>query len=152
RRFTRTDLADVTPNEELRKIDGHLARLAERGLVHPREHVFVFHHVLVRDVAYRGIPKSDRAELHERAARGFERRDQPDVVVGSHFEQAHRYVAELDLGGDRAQDLAAAGGEHLGRAGIRAWQRADVPAATNLLQRALALTPDAHHLACELGL
>src|SRR5262249_39486443 len=75
-----------------------------------------------------------------------------DEIVGYHFEQAHRYVVELDLGNDRSQVLAAAGGEHLGRAGIRAWQRADVPATKNLLRRALALAPDAHHLACELGL
>jgi DNA-binding SARP family transcriptional activator len=152
RRFTRTELADLTPDAELRGTERQLASLAKRGLVHPREHVFVFHHVLLRDVAYRGIPKSDRAALHERAARGLARRDAPDEIVGYHFEQAHRYVAELNLSGDRARELAAAGGEHLGRAGIRAWQRADVPAATNLLRRALALTPDAHDLACELGL
>jgi DNA-binding SARP family transcriptional activator/tetratricopeptide (TPR) repeat protein len=152
RRFTRTELADVTPDDDLRTTEKLLASLAERGLVHPREHVFFFHHVLVRDVAYRGIPKSDRANLHERAARGLERRDAPDELVGYHCEQAHRYVAELDLDGDRARELADAGGAHLGRAGIRAWQRADVPAATNLLRRALALTPDAHDLACELGL
>jgi DNA-binding SARP family transcriptional activator len=152
RRFTRTELADVTPDDQLRRAETKLASLAERGLVHAREHVFVFHHVLVRDVAYRGIPKSDRAELHERVARGLERRDAPDEIVGYHFEQAHGYVTELNLDDDRAQELAGAGGEHLGRAGIRAWQRADVPAAKNLLRRALALTPNAHDMACELGL
>ena len=152
RRFTRTELADVTPDDDLRGTERRLAALAERGLIHPREHVFFFHHVLVRDVAYRGIPKSDRARLHERAARGLDRRDAADELVGYHFEQAHRYVAELDLGADRAQELAAAGGEHLGRAGIRAWQRADVPAAKSLFRRALALTPNAHELGCELGL
>ena len=152
RRFTRTELADLTPHEELRGTERQLASLAERGLVHSRERVFVFHHVLLRDVAYRGIPKSDRAELHELAAQGLVRRDAADEIAGHHFEQAHRYVAELDLGGERAQELAAAAGEHLGRAGIRAWQRADVPAAKNLLRRALELQPDAHDLACELGL
>jgi DNA-binding SARP family transcriptional activator/tetratricopeptide (TPR) repeat protein len=152
RRFTRAELADLTPDEELRMTERQLTSLAERGLIHPREHVFVFHHVLVRDVAYRGIPKSERADLHELAAKGLDRRDAQDEIVGYHFEQAHQFVAELDLGGDRARVLAAAGGEHLGRAGIRAWQRADVPAAKNLLRRALELTPEAHDLACELGL
>ena len=152
RRFTRTELADLTPDDEVRATESLVAALAERGLVHPREHAFFFHHVLVRDVAYRGIPKSDRATLHERAAQGLDRRNAPDEIVGYHFEQAHRYVAELGLGDDRSRELAAAGGEHLGRAGIRAWQRADVPAAVNLLRRALVLTPDAHQLACELGL
>jgi DNA-binding SARP family transcriptional activator len=152
RRFTKTELADMMPRDELVEAERHLSALTQHGFIHPREHVFVFHHVLVRDAAYRGIPKSDRAELHELAARGLERRDAPDEIVGYHFEQAHGYVAELDLDGDRLQQLAAAGGEHLGRAGIRAWQRADVSAAMNLLRRALELTPDAHGLACELGL
>jgi tetratricopeptide (TPR) repeat protein len=142
----------LTPRDELGEAERHLSALTQHGFIHPREHVFVFHHVLVRDAAYRGIPKSERAELHELAAQGLERRDAPDEIVGYHFEQAHRYIAELGLDGDRAQELSAAGGRHLGRAGIRAWQRADVPAATNLLRRALALTPDAHDLACELGL
>ena len=152
RRFTRPELADLTPAAETSRSERHLAELAERALIHPREHVFAFHHVLVRDVAYRGIPKSDRADLHELAARGLDRRDAADEIVGHHFEQAHRYVAELKLGDDRAHDLAVAAGERLGRAGIRAWQRADVPAAVNLLTRAVTLTPDADDLACELAL
>ena len=32
------------------------------------EEAFRFHHVLVRDVAYNGLPKADRARLHERYA------------------------------------------------------------------------------------
>jgi len=152
RRFTKPELADLTPRPELDRTERDLAALAQRALIHPREHVLVFHHVLVRDVAYRSIPKSERADLHELAARGLARRDGPDEIVGYHLEQAHGYATELGLGSDRAPALAAAGGEHLGRAGIRAWQRADVPAATNLLRRACVLVPEAHHLACELGL
>jgi tetratricopeptide (TPR) repeat protein len=152
RRFTKRELADLTPRSELERTARDLAALAERALIHPREHVFAFHHVLVRDVAYRSIPKSERADLHELAARGLDRRDAAEEIVGYHFEQAHRYVTELGLGAGRAHELALAGGDNLGRAGIRAWQRADVPAAANLLRRAVELTPGAHHLACELGL
>jgi DNA-binding SARP family transcriptional activator len=152
RRFTRAELADLTPPADVRQSERHLAELTGRRLIHPREHVFAFHHVLVRDVAYRGIPKSERADLHELAARGLDRRDTADEIVGYHFEQAHRYVAELALGGARADTLALAAGERLGRAGIRAWKRGDVPAAINLLGRAVELTPDAHALACELGI
>jgi tetratricopeptide (TPR) repeat protein len=39
----------------------------------------------------------------------------------------------------------------LGRAGIRAWKRADAPAAVNLLSRAVELLPEADEFACELG-
>jgi DNA-binding SARP family transcriptional activator/tetratricopeptide (TPR) repeat protein len=152
RRFTRAELADLTPQEEARRTEHHLAELTERALLHPREHVFAFHHVLVRDVAYRGIPKAQRAELHELAARGLERRDGADEIVGYHFEQAHRYVTEIGGAVDRAQALAAAGGERLGWAGVRAWKRADVQAAVALISRAVELTPAADELACELGL
>jgi DNA-binding SARP family transcriptional activator len=152
RRFTRAELADLTPAEEAQRTEHHLAELTERALVHPRQHVFAFHHVLVRDVAYRGIPKSERAELHELAAAGLDRRDAPDEVVGYHFEQAHHYVTELAPADDRVRRLAAAGAERLGRAGLRAWRRADVPAAVNLLSRAEDLDPSAESRACELAL
>ena len=56
----------------------------------PHEDALRFHHVLIRDVAYAGIPKSVRAELHERAADWLEKRaDEPNEVVGYHLEQAH---------------------------------------------------------------
>ncbi len=109
------------------------------GFLHPAQGLFRFHHVLVRDVAYRGIPKGERAELHELAARGLDRRDGADELVGYHFEQAYRYLTELARPDDHARELAQEGGERLGRAGIRAWRRADAPAAVNLLSRATTL-------------
>ena len=117
----------------------------------PVEDVFRFHHVLVRDVAYRGIPKAERAELHELAGKGLDRRDGTDELVGYHFEQAYRYLTELQREDEHVHELAAAGSERLGRAGIRAWKRADAPAAVNLLSRAVDLVPEAAELACELG-
>jgi DNA-binding SARP family transcriptional activator/tetratricopeptide (TPR) repeat protein len=152
RRFSRDEVLDLTAADEAGAIDHHLAALSQRVLIHPAEDVFRFHHVLVCEVAYRGIPKSERAYLHELAARNQERRDVADEVVGYHFEQAHRYLSELGETGEHSQRLAAAGGEHLGRAGIRAWKRADVPAAVSLLSRAVQLVPDAHSLSCELAL
>jgi tetratricopeptide (TPR) repeat protein len=107
--------------------------------------------VLVREVAYRGIPKTDRADLHERAARGLDRRDGADELVGYHFEQAFTYLTELSRDDEHTRELAAAGGERLGYAGIRAWKRADAPAAVNLLSRALNLVPEALEFGCELG-
>src|SRR5207248_2456290 len=50
-----------------------------------------------------------------------------------------------------ARRLAQEGGERLGRAGIRAWKRADAPAAVNLLSRAVKLLPNAYEFQCELG-
>ena len=151
RRFTRLELADVTPGEEAARTDRHLGGLATRALIHPLEHVFAFHHVLVRDVAYRGIPKAQRAELHELAAAGLDRRDAPDEVVGYHFEQAYRSLDDIGRS-DQSRELAAAGADRLGRAGIRAWKRADAPAAVNLLARARDLAPDRAQVACELAM
>jgi tetratricopeptide (TPR) repeat protein len=152
RRFTRAELADLMAPEDAHRTEQYLAQLAERALLDPRDHVFAFHHVLVRDVAYHGIPKSERADLHERAARGAERRDGAEEIVGYHFEQAHAALAEIGRTDDHARELADAGGEHLGRAGIRAWQRADAHAALNLLSRSAALSPAPTESGCELGL
>ncbi len=155
RRFALDELADLSPNESP---DRALAELERRGLIHrtKEDGLYRFHHALVRDVAYRGTPKVERAELHERAGVGLARRDGADELVGYHLERAFRYVTEVARSDDRAQELAAAGGEHLGRAGIRAWKRADVPAAHNLLGRAVELLPASEpkrlELACELGL
>jgi DNA-binding SARP family transcriptional activator len=151
RRFTRAELADLTPPDEAPRTDNRLAELTQRGLVHLREHVFAFHHVLVRDVAYRGIPKAERANLHELAARGLERRDGPDEILGYHFEHAYRFLTEIGHLDDRTRELAAAGGQRLASAGIRAWKRSDASGAANLLSRAIDLAPDAD-VACELAL
>ena len=149
RRFSRAELGDVASDEDATR---PLFALAEQGLIHPLEHdLFRFHHVLVRDVAYRGIPKSQRAKLHEDAARGLDRRDGADELVGYHFEQAFQYVTELGRHDAHAEGLALEGGQRLGNAGIRAWKRADAPAAVNLLSRAVELLPNENEFACELG-
>jgi DNA-binding SARP family transcriptional activator len=149
RLFSRAELEDLSPGDD---VDRRLASLTERGLVHFIRDRFRFHHVLVRDVAYRGIPKADRAEFHELAGNGIDRRDGADEMVGYHFEQAYRYLTELGRSDAHASELATEGGERLGRAGIRAWKRADAPAAINLLSRSLELTPGDASLECELAL
>ena len=149
RRFSHAELRDLEPEEDASR---PLLDLAERGLIHPvQKDLFRFHHVLVRDVAYRTIPKSQRAELHESAARGLDRRDGADELVGYHFEQAFQYVSQLAPQAEHARELAIEGGQRLGRAGIRAWKRADAPAAVNLLSRAVDLLPGVDGFACELG-
>jgi DNA-binding SARP family transcriptional activator len=147
RRFRQVDLEDLADDDTTQQ----LRQLSDRGLVHPLQDLFGFHHVLVRDVTYRSLPKSQRAELHERAARGLDRRDGADELVGYHFEQAHGYLTELSRDDEHKRELASVGGERLGRAGIRAWKRADAPAAVNLLSRSGALLPDQAEFACELG-
>jgi DNA-binding SARP family transcriptional activator len=151
RRFTRTEIEELAsePDAELRSLE-------RRGHLRPTHEGLRFNHVLVRDVAYRGIPKAERAELHERVATNLDRREGADEIVGYHLEQAYTYRVEVARADEHAKDLATAAGDRLGRAGIRAWKRADVPATTNLLTRAADLLSagDAmrRRLLCELGI
>ena len=82
-------------------IDASLARLLEDALVRPgpssfeSETAYRFHHLLVRDAAYRGIAKRRRADLHLRFARWLEEKFGARVVelaeiVGYHLEQVCR--------------------------------------------------------------
>jgi len=139
RRFARAEAEDLGP-----VADADLHALGRKGLIHAVDGGFAFHHVLVRDVAYRGLTKAQRAELHERAAEAGERRDRPDELVGYHLEQAFRYRTEIAQVDDHVRELAQAAAACLGRAGIRAWKRADAPATENLLGRATALLPETH--------
>jgi DNA-binding SARP family transcriptional activator len=150
RRFVRAEAEDLGP-----VADADLHALGRKGLIHAVDGGFAFHHVLVRDVAYHGLTKAQRADLHERAAEAGARRDRPDELVGYHLEQAFVYSTEIAQVDEHARELAQAAADHLGRAGIRAWKRADAPATENLLGRATALLPETDPsrapLMCELG-
>src|SRR5262245_17442735 len=161
REFARVAVVHLTPPDELAGADGRLRSLLRRGLIHAvrseqDEGGYRFHHVLIRDVAYAGITKEARGELHERFATWLEQREEgADEIVGYHLEQAHRYRTELRPDDADLPGLAQRAGERLGAAGIRAWKRADTPATVNLLGRAVALlsTESAERvgLLCELG-
>jgi class 3 adenylate cyclase/tetratricopeptide (TPR) repeat protein len=124
-----------------------LPALARKELIRPhRSTVFAnddayrFRHALIRDAAYAAIPKERRAELHERLADWLEQQlTEFDEIIGYHLEQASGYRAEL---GEPAPELAERAGRLLGTAGLDAAERADVPAAINLLTRAVKLLPE----------
>ncbi|HJV29287.1 MAG TPA: hypothetical protein VJ645_02100, partial [Gaiellaceae bacterium] len=157
REFWRGAVASLSPPSELAAVNRHLMSLVRKGLVRPapselpREDALRFHHALIRDVAYAGIPKSARADLHERCADWLEQRaDEPDEVVGYHLELAHRYRTELGPEDRAVRRLGAEAGERLGRAGVRALARGDSRAAVNLLGRATSLLPAGEALRLEL--
>jgi class 3 adenylate cyclase/tetratricopeptide (TPR) repeat protein len=155
REFARSGVVHLSPPEELAGIDRCLATLVRRGLVEVDEAAFRFHHALIRDVAYAGITKALRADLHERYGTWLEQREEgAEEIVGYHLEQAHRYVAELRPADPSLPALAQRAGERLGTAGIRAWKGADARAALNLLGRAAPLLQDKTQRAemlCEIG-
>jgi len=112
--------------------------------------------VLVRDVAYAGLPKAERAELHQRHADWLDGQpDRSDELVGYHLEQAAGYLGELGAPEQQVTRIATNAGRRLGAAGITAWKRGDAPAVAGLLARAVALLPAGDEfrleLLCELG-
>ncbi len=115
-----------------------------QSAVFPRDDAFRFRHQLIRDAAYDGMPKELRAELHERFGRWLEtNRSEYEEIVGYHFEQGYRLRDELGPLDGGARALGTRAGDLLGRAGERAFERGDTPAAVNLLTRAGKLLPEA---------
>jgi class 3 adenylate cyclase/tetratricopeptide (TPR) repeat protein len=110
----------------------------------PGEDMFRFRHLLIRDAAYEALPKSTRADLHERTAGWIEsiageRIAEQEEILGYHLERAHGYLLEIGTAGDRSRDLAARASEHLATAGRRAADRGDLSAASGLFLRAARL-------------
>jgi DNA-binding SARP family transcriptional activator/tetratricopeptide (TPR) repeat protein len=149
RLFRRADVQELGAGVEL------LQDLEEKGFVRRIRGGYRFHHVLVRDVAYAGLPMGERAELHERLADWLDMHGEPDELVGYHLEQAFRQRESLGPGDRRGRRLALDAGGRLGRAGIEAWKHGDTTATVNLLSRATELLPERDtfrlELLCELG-
>ena len=110
----------------------------------PGDEAYRFRHVLIRDAAYRSLPKHARADLHERYAVWLERMAgdrlrEFEEIVGFHLEQAFRSRVALVSLDTRAASLAARASERLEAAGRRALARGDPPAGIGLLERACGL-------------
>ena len=142
--FHRGAVQALAPEEP--QVTARLTGLVRRELVRPDrpqlagEDAFRFRHLLIRDATYDALPKSERAELHERFADWLEQHGslvELDEIVGYHLEQAANYRREL---GRPADDVAARAGDRLAAAGRRALWREDRRAARALLERALGLT------------
>jgi class 3 adenylate cyclase/tetratricopeptide (TPR) repeat protein len=150
--FSRSAVRVLSPPEDSPLLDDGLADLVRKQLIRPhhtqfgRENTYRFRHSLIRDAAYRQMPKAARADLHERFAEWLEgaggpRSAEQEEILGYHLEQAFRFRQEL---GESRVELAERAGERLGSAGRRAVDRGDLPAAVSLLSRATALLPDSH--------
>jgi class 3 adenylate cyclase len=150
--FDRAAVLALTPEPARAEADAHLLSLVRKELLRPAQAPlggrdgFQFRHQLVRDAAYDSLPKQVRAELHERyadwlaqafAARGGE----VSEVLGWHLERAHRFLTELGPADAHTGRVAAAAAAQLASAGRTATGRGDLPAAANLLERAIALLP-----------
>src|SRR5215216_6150464 len=148
--FSRRALTELVEEQDLPLLDATLWALQRRELIERDPRAFGgddglrFVHGLIRDAAYRFLPKQTRSELHERLAGWLERAaeqalGEQEEVVGYHLEQAYRYRAELGRVGARERALGGRAARRLDSSGRRALARSDLPAAVNLLERAEAL-------------
>jgi class 3 adenylate cyclase/tetratricopeptide (TPR) repeat protein len=131
-----------------------LEALVRKQLVRPEpselisERSYRFRHILIRDAAYKGLLKRSRAVLHERFVAWADRVNQDrdraveyEEILGYHLEQAHRCLSELGPLDEHGRELGIRAATRLSSAGGRAFARGDMPAAANLLRRAVALLP-----------
>jgi class 3 adenylate cyclase/tetratricopeptide (TPR) repeat protein len=143
--FHNDELEALVPEPVLRQLGTVLAALVRKDLIRAdpdrlllEDEAYRFRHELIRDAAYEALPKSARAELHERLA---DRLD-ADEIVGYHLEQAFLCRRDLTPGTIVAGPLATRAAERLAAAGSRALARLDAGAARTLLERALSLCAD----------
>ncbi|MDX6515907.1 MAG: hypothetical protein QOH73_1573 [Gaiellaceae bacterium] len=142
--FHRGGVQALAPEEP--QVTARLTALVRRDLLRPDraqlagDDGFRFRHLLIRDAAYDSLPKSVRAELHERFADWLVSHTELvelDEIVGYHLEQAVGYRREL---GKLVEELAERAAERLAASGRRALWREDRRAARALFERALELT------------
>ncbi len=142
----------------LRGVMLSLNRLRLLELVQPSgsyigdEPVWRFHHVLIRDVAYRRLLKSDRADLHERLADwvdagGPSAAFDADEMIARHLEAAHSYRAELGSPQAHCRELALRAARRYAVSSRRALDRDELVSAGTQAARgaALAAADDAVH-------
>jgi len=151
--FSLGAVSALSPEGVRSEVAREIAALVRKDLLVPErstlpgEESFRFRHVLIRDVAYEGLPKELRAELHERFADWFEgvageRIAEQEEIAGYHLEQACRLRLELGPVDERGRELAGRAAERLAAAGRRAFARGDMRATVNLLSRANGLLPE----------
>jgi len=130
------DVEDVLESLDMRELIVRESRSTISG-----ERAYRFKHVLIREVAYAGLPKSSRAQHHERFARWLQERAGEELleIRAYHLDQAAQLLAELD--GSPPRELTAEAAQALYVAGKRALGREANLAGRKLVLRALELEP-----------
>ena len=135
--FDLPSVVALSPLEERSDMARHLAALVREELVRldpsgsGRAETYRFRHMLIRDAAYEGLPKVERADLHELFAdwlvlNGAGRGAAPDEIVGYHLEQAYGLRSQFEPVDDPGRDLARRAAARLIAAGRRALARSDL--------------------------
>jgi class 3 adenylate cyclase/tetratricopeptide (TPR) repeat protein len=143
---------DLVPENARANVPAELMTLVRKDLIRPErtslpgEDAFRFRHLLLRDSVYEAIPKTQRADLHERMADWLERVAgdavaEQEEIVAYHLEQAYAYRTQLGPADGRSGAIGYRAAAHLAAAGRRASERGDAIGAANLLRRAVAVAP-----------
>jgi class 3 adenylate cyclase len=150
RSFSGGAVLELVGGDDRAELERQLSALVAKQLIEldgarfAGEPTFSFDHILLRDVAYQGILKGQRSELHASFAAWLERvagerANEYEEILGYHLERAHRYLAELGPLDERGRELATRAAARLGSSGGRALARGDIGPAVNLLERAVSL-------------
>ena len=153
--FWRGALEALIPDLDVPEL---LDRLLDRELLVREERstisddlAFRFKHVLIRDVAYGGMSKAQRAAEHQGFAAWLERRAKDELaeIRAHHLDQAAALVAELER--TVPEELARSAAAALEEAGRRALRRGALGVARRTLLRAVELepTPERRYLAAH---
>ncbi|MGH3361432.1 MAG: ATP-binding protein, partial [Nocardioides sp.] len=148
--FTTAHLSALTDRpDDLPRL---LSSLSHRDLLRRNrggdEDSWAIRHVLVRNAAYAALPKTLRAELHERFAASIdtsrgEGGSEGLAFVAHHLEKAARYRTELAPHDPATVELASRAVIALMAAADAALDREDLAGCDALLRRALDLVPGA---------
>ena len=110
REFSRNAVVELSPSDQQSDVGGLLMTLVRKELIQPFRSMFPdddgfrFRHDLIRDAAYRRLPKEDRARLHQGHADWLElaadRSTELEELIAYHLESALRYLGELGRSGE----------------------------------------------------
>ncbi|MBA3778962.1 MAG: AAA family ATPase [Chloroflexi bacterium] len=145
--FELAQLAAITAASDP-EIEAELRALVRGGFVVPDRQsgpgTYRFRHILLRDVAYATLPKSERARAHETFGRHLEeaagdRREELVEILAHHAERALSLSVELRLSGAALADRARRALELALDAGDRAAERENAPALAVFVRTARAV-------------
>jgi len=130
------EIEDALDDLVLRDLLTHEQRSTITG-----EQPFRFKHVLIREVAYSGLPKSARAEYHQKFASWLKGRSDKELleIRAYHLDKATELLTELD--GRAPVELVEETAHVLEVAGKRALSREAHRSARKLLLRSVELEP-----------
>ncbi|GAA1392881.1 hypothetical protein GCM10009662_00320 [Catellatospora coxensis] len=140
RQFTTAAVRALVSEQAYPNVVSQLRSLSARRLVRPMGDGYEFPHPLFHQAAYAASDPAARAPLHEAHAHWLAAQANPvGELIGYHFEQARASLLTLRSPDARTRRLGSLAAVHLGDAGTRAFRRADMASAADLLTRAAKL-------------